>query len=171
PDVIEQKPDCPIRRLHHHDDRWAEPNFSEPSVLFVADGRRNTGPAPQITRPGADGDRNAVATMSPKPLTRALSAPVCDAIGMSTRRMMCMPLLAAIGTTGWMLSSVPVVSRSPRPKSQFTCSGKLIRLDTGFCVCLASSSASWANVVDGIITIDTPNSARNNVIGTAHRMP
>jgi hypothetical protein len=62
------------------------PNFSEPSVLFVADGRRNTGPAPEITRPGAAGDRNAVATMSPKRLTRALSAPGCDVIGMITRR-------------------------------------------------------------------------------------
>jgi len=48
------------------------------------------------------------------------------------------------GITGWMFSSVLVACRSPTPKSQSPWSGRLIRLDTGFCVCLASSSALCA---------------------------
>ena len=54
-----------------------------------------------------------------------------------TRRMMFVFLVMPNGITGWMLRTEPTASRSPSPKSQLACSGKLIRLDTGFCVCFA----------------------------------
>jgi hypothetical protein len=48
---------------------------------------------------------------------------------------------------------------------------KTIRLDTGFCVCLASSSTSCANDIDGNIRNEMPSKARNTVTRTPHRMP
>jgi hypothetical protein len=118
------------------------PNFSLPRELLVATGSRTTGPAPQMMRPDAAGEKKAVATMSPSPLMRRPSGPGCDASGMITRRITFVLLETPNGITGWMFSSVPVASRSPSPKSQLPCSGTLIRLATGFCVCFASSSAS-----------------------------
>src|SRR6187549_3841023 len=49
-----------------------------------------------------------------------------------------------------MLSVVAVASRAPTPTSQFPWKGTLIRLETGFCVCFASSSAFWARARYGI---------------------
>ena len=58
-----------------------------------------------------------------------------------TRRTTFVLGVIAKGITGWTLNSVPVASRSPRPKSQFPWSGTLIRLAIGFCCCLARSVA------------------------------
>src|SRR5262245_8126001 len=63
------------------------PIFSDASPLVVAVGSRNTGPAPQITRPVLAGDRNMVATVSPMPLTFVPVLVGCETIGATTRTM------------------------------------------------------------------------------------
>lgn len=83
------------------------------------------------------------------PLMRVPSGAGCEVSGMMTRRMTLVERLTGNGITGWMFSSVAAVSRSPTPKSQLPCNGTLIRLATGFCVCLASSSASCAAATAG----------------------
>jgi hypothetical protein len=118
-----------------------------------------------MSRPGFDGEKNALATTSPMPFIRVPSAAGCDVSGMITRRMTLVERLTGNGITGWMLSSVAVASRSPRPKSQLPCNGTLIRLATGFWVCLASSSASCAEAAAG----RSGNSAARTVNANGNR--
>ena len=70
--------------------------------VFVAAGSNSTGPTPQMRRPAFEGEKNAVATMSPNPLMRELAepAPGCDVSGMMTRKTMFVDGLIANGTTG-----------------------------------------------------------------------
>ena len=76
------------------------PNFSDPSEEFVAAGSRKTGPAPQMMRPDFEGEKKAVATMSPRPLIRRSAGPGCDVSGMMTRRMTFVLGLIPNGITG-----------------------------------------------------------------------
>ena len=146
PDLVEERADRPLAGLCQGDDRRAEAELlASRASRSCAAGSRNTGPTPQMMRPGLRGreerGRDDVAEAVDARRRRAVG---CDVSGMMTRRMMFVLLLMPNGMTGWMLSSVPVASRSPMPKSQLPCSGTLIRLATGFCVCLASSSALCA---------------------------
>jgi hypothetical protein len=76
------------------------PNFSVPIAVFVAVGRRTSGPTLQIIRPDFDGEKSALSTKSPNPFSRVSSGPGCDMTGMITRRITLVLELTANGMTG-----------------------------------------------------------------------
>ena len=106
-------------------------------------GSWTTGPAPQIHSPGLAGDRNAVNTVSPMPLVRRSPGPSdgIEITGRIVRVMMFHSLLIEIGTTGWMFRMFCVPFSGPKFRLVLFWKGRLIRLPTGFCASLASSSS------------------------------
>ena len=65
----------------------------------------------------------------------------CQITGTIVRVMMFQSLLISIGITGWMFRMFCVPLSGPTLKLVLFWNGTLIRLPTGFCASLASSSA------------------------------
>src|SRR5262245_18977783 len=129
--------------------RWSttndgpSPQFLFPSSALVFVGSWTTGPAPQIHLPGLTGDRNAVNTVSPRPSVRSSPGKSggMEISGRIVRVMTFHSSFTEIGITGWMLSTFCVPLRGPKFRLVLFWNGRLIRLPTGFCASLASSSA------------------------------
>src|SRR6187402_3227005 len=119
------------------------PQFLLPSSELLFVGICTIGPAPQIHFPGLAGERKAVNSVSPTPLRESIPGPSegIDTIGTIVRVMMFHSSLTEIGMTGWMLRMFCVPFSGPKLRLVLFWNGRLMRLPTGFCASLASSSA------------------------------
>ena len=81
--------------------------------------------------------------MSPMPLVRSSPGNIagCEITGRMVRVMMFHSGFTSIGITGWMFRMFCVPLSGPALKLVLFWNGTLIRLPTGFCASLASSSA------------------------------
>ena len=95
-----------------------------------------------MTLPGCAGVRNKLKLISPRPAWLSVAPVGCLMIG-TMARVMSVALPSDAGYTGCMFNVFRVRSNVPMPVSTLYWKGTLIRLATGFWICL-SRSPSWA---------------------------